>query len=221
MLRKISLTIALMGALVMPAAAHPHVWTEMNTDMVFTPEGLIKGLAILWTFDDAYAQQALGTFKPAPDGSYAEAELAALTRENIDALKDYEYFTLMRFDGKKQPLGTVDPNLAKNVWKDGKLSLLLFVPLATPVDPRKGSFVAKVFDPEYYVAIDYRELKPFQVTGQPPPGCKAELKPIQSNAEIQKTRDFLASKDKSWKPPADEEFGEIFAQPLTVECAMQ
>jgi ABC-type uncharacterized transport system substrate-binding protein len=215
------MVMAAISALCMPVAAHPHVWTEMNTGLVFTPEGLVKGLEILWTFDDAYAQEALSTFTPQPDGSYSQAELDALTRENVESLKDYGYFTLMRFNSEKQPIGNVDPSMAKNVWKNGKLSLLLFVPLRTPLDPRKGTFTAKVFDPEYYIAIDYRQTEPFQVKGQPPPGCKVELKPLQSGADIQNTRDFLATKDKDWKPPANEEFGEVLAQPLTVECTAQ
>jgi ABC-type uncharacterized transport system substrate-binding protein len=201
-----------------PAAAHPHVWTEMATDLVFTDQGMVKGLAILWTFDDAYAREALSTFTPDANGNYRQAELDALTRENVDALKDYEYFTLMRVDGEKQALGEVDPKLAKNVWRDGKLSLLLFVPLRQPVDPRQGSFSVKVFDPEYYVAIDYRKDDPFRVTGKPPQGCKVALEPLASTADLVQTRAFLADKDKDWKPPPDQEFGETFAQALTVAC---
>jgi ABC-type uncharacterized transport system substrate-binding protein len=221
LIRRAVLSLAIVLAFALPARAHPHVWTEMSTDLVFTPEGLIKGLAILWTFDDAYAQEALSSFTPDADGNYARPELEALTRENVDALKDYDYFTIMRVNDVKQPLGAVDPKLAKNIWKDGKLSLLLFVPLQAPVDPRQGRFTAKVFDPEYYVAIDYAKEKPFRVTGQPPQGCKVDLKPMQTTAEIQQARDFLATKDKSWKPPTDEQFGEMFAQPLSVECGGQ
>jgi ABC-type uncharacterized transport system substrate-binding protein len=201
-----------------PASAHPHVWTEMNTDLVFSQDGLIEGLAIQWTFDDAYAQDALSEFTPNTDGSYSAAELEALTRENVESLSDYEYFTVMRLDEQKLPIGKVNAKLAKNIWQDGKLSLLLFVPLAEPVDPHKGQFTAKVFDPEYYVAIDYRDDAPYHVTGKPPDGCTVSLKPLQTEADLQKTRDYLATKGKDWKPDQNQEFGEIFARPLTVEC---
>ena len=214
--------LAVVGALCLlasPAMAHPHVWAEMSTDLVFTPEGMVKGLAIAWTFDDAYAQEALTGMDTNHDGQYSDAELEPLTRENINALKDYGYFTLFRFNDAKQPLGDIDVKLAKNVWKDGKLTLLFFAPLKEALDPRKGQFEAKVFDPEYYVAIDYRQSKPFQVTGTPPAGCKVVLKAQQTDADLAQKKAFLAAKGKDWKPPPDEEFGEAFAQGLGVECA--
>ena len=37
--------------------------------------------------------------------STSPGELEPLTRENLDSLKDYDYFTYMRFDGKKQAMG--------------------------------------------------------------------------------------------------------------------
>jgi ABC-type uncharacterized transport system substrate-binding protein len=203
------------------ASAHPHVWTEMNTNLAFNGEGQIEGLAIEWTFDDLYAQDALGPFTQADDGSYSEADLEALTRENIESLADYEYFTLMRLDGQKLAIAKVNPKHAQNVWKDGRLSLLLFVPLERPLDPRSGTFTVKVFDPEYYVAIDYRESEPFQITGSPPKGCSVRLDPVQGSEELQQARDFLSTKGKDWKPESSQEFGEMFAQALTVVCDTQ
>ena len=51
---------AMMGCFVAAKAqAHPHVWIEMQSDVVFTDDGLIKGVDLEWTFDDAYTQMAL------------------------------------------------------------------------------------------------------------------------------------------------------------------
>lgn len=202
-----------------PARAHPHIWAELKTELVFTPEGLIKGVGILWSFDELYAQQALDGIDTNNDGDYSAAELQPLTKENLEALKDYSYFTVMRFKDQKQAHGEVELGQAENVWKDGKLSLRIFVPLKIPVDPRQGAFAVKVFDPDYYVAIDYAQENPFHTTGNPPAGCEAKLKPLPTEAELQETRDFLSSKGKDWQPPPDQEFGEMFAQALAVECS--
>ena len=40
------------------------------------------------------------------DGVYDPSELEPLTRENLDSLKDYNYFTYVRYDGKPQAIGT-------------------------------------------------------------------------------------------------------------------
>ena len=92
--------------MVTPALAHPHVWIEMRSDVVFNDQGLITGLNLMWTFDDAYAQIALDGLDTNGDGVYSQAELEPLTKENIESLKDYDFFTVMRFNGEKQPFAT-------------------------------------------------------------------------------------------------------------------
>ncbi|HEX7110402.1 MAG TPA: DUF1007 family protein, partial [Aestuariivirga sp.] len=85
-----------------PAQAHPHVWIEMQSDVVFTDDGLIRGVNLEWTFDDAYTQMALEGLDVDGDGLYSQTELAPLTKENISSLKDYEFFTVLRANGEQQ-----------------------------------------------------------------------------------------------------------------------
>ena len=72
-----------------PAQAHPHVWIQMQSDVVFNDKGLISAVNVSWTFDDAYAQLALEGLDKNGDGVYDPAELEPLTRENLDSLTDY------------------------------------------------------------------------------------------------------------------------------------
>ena len=71
-----------------PASAHPHVWIEMRSDVVFNDQGEITAMNLMWTFDDAYAQMALDGLDTNGDGVYSPSELDPLTRENIASLKD-------------------------------------------------------------------------------------------------------------------------------------
>lgn len=219
MLKHCLLPLTLMAALAAPAKAHPHAWVEMNTDLVFTPEGLIKGFGLIWVFDDGYAQAALDGLDSNGDGDYSEEEIAPLTAENIKNLKDYNYFALVRFNNERQAFDEAPMSDAKQIWKNGKLALRFFVPLKTPIDPRKGEVVAKVYDPDYFIAFDYAKTEPFHVTGAPPPGCKPELQPLPTEEDLQQTKDYLATKGKDWTPPPDQDFGEMFAQALTITCA--
>lgn len=219
MFRKALIGAVVVTAMAVPAAAHPHVWVEMNTDIVFTNEGLIKGLGLIWVFDDGYAQAALDGLDVNNDGTYSEDEIAPLTLENIKSLKEYNYFASVRFNNEKQPVGEVDASQARQIWHNGKLALRFFVPFKTPVDPRKGSFSAKVYDPDYFIAFDYAREEPYHVTGKPAPGCKADLKPLPTEEDLQQTRDFLSTKGRDWAPPPDQEFGEMFAQALVVACS--
>lgn len=207
--------IALVAA-VAPAAAHPHVWIEMRSDVVFDDKGLITAVNLEWTFDDAYAQMALDGLDVNKDGVYDPSELEPLTRENIESLKDYQYFTYVRFNDEKQPVGAVTN--AGQIYSNDKLQLHLQVPLQRPLDPTKGDFVLKVYDPEFFIAFDYAKDQPVTVIGNMPGSCTLVVKPVPTDAELQQTRAMLATKGKEWKPESDEDFGGLFAQPATIQC---
>ena len=199
-----------------PAMAHPHVWIEMRSDVVFDGKGLITGMNLMWTFDDAYAEMAVDGLDANGDGVYSPQELEPLTKENLQSLKDYDYFTVMRFNGEKQLFGPIVES--GQIWSNNKLQLHFQLPLKTPLDPLKGEFAAKVYDPEFYIAIDYVKDEPVSVTGNMPKNCQLVVKPVPTDAEVEATRTMLATKGKDWKPETTEDFGEVFAQPVTIEC---
>ena len=199
-----------------PAQAHPHVWIAMNSDVVFNGQGEIQGLNLVWTFDDAYTQMALDGLDSNGDGVYSQSEIEPLTKENMNSLKDYDYFTVMRLNGEKLALGPVTEY--GQIWSNDKLQLHFQVPLKVPVDPAKGEFVAKVYDPDFFIAIDYVKDQPVTVIGPMPQACQMALKPIPTDAEVEATRDMLATKSATWKPENNEDFGALFAQPVSITC---
>jgi ABC-type uncharacterized transport system substrate-binding protein len=212
-------TIAVISALAAgsPATlAHPHVWVDMQSTIVFTDDGLIKGVDMEWTFDDAYAQMALDGLDMNKDGFYSQDEIAPLTKENIDSLKDYEYFTVMRANGEQLKITPVTD--AGQIYSSDKLTLHFQVPLATPLDPRKAKFTLKVYDPEFFVDLEYSKDDGVDIAGNMPKDCKLAVKPVPTDAELEQTRTMLASKGKDWKPDTNEDFGAMFAQPVSIEC---
>ena len=208
---------AMMGCAVAPKAeAHPHVWIEMQSSVVFSEDGLIKGVDLEWTFDDAYTQMALDGLDVDGDGLYSQSELAPLTKENISSLKDYEYFTVMRANGEQLKIGPVTD--FGQIWSNNKLTLHLQVPLEKPIDPKKEEFVLKVYDPEFFIAIDYVANDPVDVVGKMPEPCKLVVKPVPTDAELDQTRTMLSTKGTDWKPETAEDFGAMFAQAVSIAC---
>ncbi len=214
--RTVLASAALVAAGAVAAQAHPHVWIEMQSDVVFGKTGLIEAVNLTWTFDDAYAQMALDGLDINGDGVYSQAELDPLTKENMASLKDYEFFTVMRFNGEKQAQGEVIE--FGQIWSGSKLELHFQVPLKTPLDPLEGEFVVKVYDPDFFIAIDYVKDAPVSVIGNIPKQCQVEVKPVPTDAEAGQTRQMLASKGTDWKPENNEDFGALFAQPVMVQC---
>jgi len=212
-----TLALLAMGGSTLPAAAHPHVWIDMESDVVTDDSGFVKAINVQWTFDDGYAQAALEGLDTNKDGEYSQTELAPLTKENMDSLKDYEFFTFAHADGKKLPIGDVSEY--GQIFENGKLTLYFVVPLKTPVDPRKHDFYYQIYDPEFFIEMDFVEKDPVSVVGALPPGCKLDVRPIPNGNDTEQTKSYLATKGKDWKPPPDEDFGAMFAQPVHIACA--
>lgn len=208
--------LGLLAALSVPAAAHPHVWIEMRSDVVFNDQGLISAVNLSWTFDDAYAQMALDGLDANGDGVYSDSELDPLTKENMESLKDYDYFTSVRFDGEAQALGSIVES--GQIYSANKLQLHFQVALAKPLDPKAGDFLLKVYDPEFFIAIDYAKDDPVGVVGPMPSACALDVGPVPTGEEVEKTQQMLASKGRDWKPEQAEDFGALFAQPVRIRC---
>jgi ABC-type uncharacterized transport system substrate-binding protein len=213
-----ALAFLALAASAAPAASHPHAWVQMKTSIVFNDKGLIAGLGQFWVFDEAYTQVALEGLDVDKDGTYSDSELGPLTKVNMQSIADYHYFTVMELNGERQLFDSVDATRAKQVYVNGRLALHFTVPLKTPINPRTGAFAAKVYDPDYYIAFEYVDGDPIMMTGKPPEGCKPDLRSLPTEEDLEKTRDYLATKGQDWKPPPEEEFGAMFARELKVTC---
>ncbi len=220
-MERIGLTAALTTAMSLllagQASAHPHIWITMRSDVVFNDRAEVSGIAVEWTFDDGYAQIALDGLDTNGDGVYSQDELEPLTEENLKSLKDYNYFVVPRVNGKVVAIGT--PVDYGQIYSNGKLELHFTIPLATPVDPHKAEFQYKVYDPEFFIAMDYVEQDPVGIIGSMPQGCRLVVRPVVSDQQLDQTRQMLSTKGVDWKPPEDEDFGGMFAQPALVICS--
>ncbi len=206
-----------MASLSGPASAHPHIWIEMRSDVVFDSKGLITAVNVEWSFDDGYTQTALDGLDADGDGVYSQDELEPLTKDNMASLKEYEYFTVIRVSGEKQEFGEITE--FGQIWNNDKLSMHFQVPLKTPVNPRTGEFVLKIYDPDFFIAMDYVKDDPVSILGQAPEGCRLDLKPVPTEADLEQTRLMLASKGKDWQPENNEDFGAMFAQAVSIQCS--
>lgn len=83
----ISLAFATMSAL-----AHPHVFIEVRTKLLFEGGGLTR-IAHVFRFDDAFTAFAIQGFDANGDGHYSREELAELAQVNVESMAEFGYFT--------------------------------------------------------------------------------------------------------------------------------
>ena len=92
------------------------------------------------------------------------------------------------------------------------------VPFATPVDLPTGQFTYKVYDPDFFIAYDYIKGETVTAIGNLPKGCAIHVGAVAFDESIEQTKQELADKPADWQPEQPQDFGSLFAQPVSVSC---
>jgi ABC-type uncharacterized transport system substrate-binding protein len=94
-----SLTILILSAVCLrtgAAAAHPHVWVTMMSELSYAAEGSVSGVRHHWTFDDMFSAFATQGLESKKRGLFTREELAPLAEVNVTSLKEYGFFTFAK-----------------------------------------------------------------------------------------------------------------------------
>lgn len=192
------LTAILLGTCAaVPALAHPHVWVTVEATVLVNDQHQITGLKQRWTFDKGYSQYSLEGLEQDAAGNYTPAAFVALAKENMDSLKDYNYFTEFDSDGIKLDLGSPqDPAADRD---DRTIMHLTFtLPLKKPLAAGAGRVTLQVFDPEFYIALTFAQTNPIQFSRGA--GCTTKLEAPTGDPNT----------SKSW--------GAAYAQTAVIAC---
>ena len=212
MIRRLALFIVLLAGLSgasAPASAHPHVWVQLSAEVVYAPDGSATGIRHVWLFDDMYSTFATEPIKPKVPGQFTREELAPLAQENMDSLKDYDFFTYVKADGQALKFGK--PQDYWLTYNDQMLTLHYTLPFEKPV--HAAQLVVEIYDPEFFIDFTLVEKNPFALASAPP----------QCKFTVHKTDDPAAQgaqilPDAQAKQPDTMNFGAQFANRVTVEC---
>jgi ABC-type uncharacterized transport system substrate-binding protein len=195
------------------ASAHPHVWVTMTGELIYAADGSVTGVRHAWTFDDAFSVYALQGLPSKKRGVFTREELAPLAEVNVTSLKEYDYFTFAKADGKKAPFN--DPGNGYYLEYDPKrtvLTLHFTLPFKTPVKARQLN--VDIYDPSAFIDFEFAEKSPMALVGEPA-GCQLSVtRPGDANVSIQSQKlseAFFSSMDVS-------AFARQFANKVSVKC---
>src|SRR5436190_7924680 len=82
------------------ARAHPHIWVTVKSELVYAPDGSVTGVRHAWTFDDMFSVFATQGIEAKKKGEFTREELAPLAEVNVTSLKEYDFFTQAKANGK-------------------------------------------------------------------------------------------------------------------------
>ena len=194
------------------ALAHPHVWVTVKSTVVYAPDGSVTGVRHAWTFDDMFSAFATQGLESKQKGVFTREELAPLAKVNVDSLKEYDYFTYAKANGKKTPfVDPVDYHLEFDP-KDAVLTLYFLLPLKAPV--KAQALDLEVYDQTYFVEFALAKTDPVALAGAPA-ACRLSIgKPKEMTRELVQ---MLAQIPADQQIPADS-YGAQFSNKIAVKC---
>ncbi|MCT8971600.1 DUF1007 family protein [Microbaculum marinisediminis] len=157
------------------AGAHPHVWVDSRSDILFNADGAISGIRHAWTFDEMFSAYAIQGLDEDNDGKLTREELQPLAQVNVESLNEFDYFTYLGVIGVDEVYGVFrDP---VDYWLDydgTKLTLHFTLPLTEPFDPKQGLTAIEVYDPTFFVDFQLAETDTALLVDAPS-GCRLDI----------------------------------------------
>lgn len=179
MRRWLVLVVALGSAV--SAAAHPHVFIDNRTTLVFD-QRVFQGISLQWTFDPMFSTMILGDYDPDHTGHFDASRAAALKRGAFDNLVNYHYFVAIWVAGtpvKKLVIERFTPS----VTNKGQLVYSFFIPLHIPVKADEQTVLLTVYDDTYYVAFDILHARDVAVNAGPDVACSLAVQKQKVKAQ--------------------------------------
>jgi ABC-type uncharacterized transport system substrate-binding protein len=193
-----------------PASAHPHVWVTMTSELVYAPDGSVSGIKQAWSFDDMYSTYATQGLESKTPGAFTREELGPLATENVTSLKEFEYFTFAKFDGRKVAFG--DPVDYGAGYKDSILTLHFTLPVKTPA--KAHAVELEIYDPEYFVDFGFAKTDPL-VLKDAPANCQLTVKKSTDEEAAAKIQSLG---EAAFMSGDNSNYGALFASKVWVKC---
>ncbi len=200
---------------IVPAAAHPHVWVEARSTLVYNSENKPVAIQHAWTFDEAFSAFATDGLDTNKDGMFSREELADLATTNVTSLAEFGFFTFIQSGGKD--FSVAQP---RDYWLDydGKaLTLHFTLDIARTFDAATPPLTLEVYDPTYFVAFAWKGTDAVTLKDAPQ-ACIAKIDAPPANTTGQEQAQAL-SEEFFDNLTGEEQVGAQFSNVVAVGCS--
>jgi ABC-type uncharacterized transport system substrate-binding protein len=192
------------------AAAHPHVWIVFSSELVFASDGALTAVRHHWTFDKSYSEFALQNLDAHGPNGPTPVDLAPLAELNVQALKEFSYYTAAHAEGKALRFG--EPRDSVMDYADGMLTLHFTLPLAAP--RQAARFDVEIYDASYFVAFVLAQKNPAALAGEAA-GCKV----ARITGNVARPPETASSESAAEDADAARKLGLQFKNRIEVVCS--
>ena len=151
-MKKLLITLAFLLLLVpFPAHAHPHLFITPAVSFI-QDKGAIKAVRISWIWDEFWSEEVMFDCDLDGNGSLSVSEIKLVKKDFFDGVQDFNYFFMMKSDGKKIKFGAAKNFTVKTA--DGNRLIYEFtLESSNPVIP-KNKLELFFFDKTIYTAFE-------------------------------------------------------------------
>jgi len=135
-------------------SAHPHVFMDMNSDIIFNKKGL-EGFYVHWRFDEMFSSGVRLSYDSNGNGSFENSEIELLKSEYFNNLANFNYFISYELNGKSRKVTKVSDFTA--ILEDNVVSYKFFVPLRADFSSRKQTLQIFPMDYSFYCSLVFNK----------------------------------------------------------------
>jgi ABC-type uncharacterized transport system substrate-binding protein len=182
----------------------------MSSELIYAADGSVTGVRHAWTFDDAFSVYATQGLESKKRGVFTREELAPLAQINVSSLKEYDFFTFAKADGKKAPFNEPVDYFLDYDPKRTVLTLHFTLPFKTPIKAKQLN--VDIYDPSAFIDFSFAEKNPMALVGAPAACQLSVTRPGSAGVQSQRLSEaFFNSPDASG-------WARQFANKVSVQC---
>ena len=143
-------TFIFLSLLPLLSFAHPHVFADVALKIELK-NSQINTVQISWHYDEMTSQMLLMDYDKNRDGKFDKKESLFFKEQVFDTLKQYEYYTHIKIDGKKIP---IDKLVKEFFLTFEKNKFIVNYIISLQETKQKSSIDIGFWDKEFYSSFD-------------------------------------------------------------------
>ena len=185
------------------------MWVDLESRVVLDDGYGKVAIQQVWLFDDFFSTAVIEDANLDPGGTNAgiQREIDRIA----EALKPYDYFTVIKFGGKN-----LTSKLVGNVtWKVilNRIEMRFALAVDEPVGIESQSWSYAIFDPTYYIEMLHAEGASVPIESDAAGKCNSWIEQPNPSADA-----VALSQSPALDKNADETIGRFFAETVHVSC---
>ncbi len=208
-----SMCLLISGLCAQSVAAHPHSWIDMKADMILDEQGQLIAIRQHWVFDTYFSMVTLAD--AINEHGDKETGLSKMADQMIRNLTRYRYFSVLTIDGTEIELPRPSSyELTENTRKEQPiLELEMRFDINRPAVIRNKNLIWSVFDPTYYIAMNYWTAENVSIKGESGAQCQLNLDSPSPSFEL---IEYAQNLDRTRKDT--DGLGVNFAEKIQITC---